>query len=102
MKYKKGDILKHKTGGPKMIVIGYSYFSDERWYDWEIRGESEQGYLCRFYIPKNAEINVANALSSGYSSASARASGQGSYETGHFFEYELVNTKKNNLVSLKE
>lgn len=95
-KYKVGDVVKHKAGGPKMIIVDKSwYWEDWQWCDGEPTKDEYKhlkdiGYLCRFFIPKNADINVANATAYNHSSSSARATGQGSYETRHFFEFELI------------
>jgi len=43
MKFEKGDIVKHKPGGPKMVISSV---------------ESDKIYFCRWYSQANDEFNI--------------------------------------------
>lgn len=42
MKFEKGNIVKHKPGGPKMVISS---------------AESEDRYFCRWYSQANDKFN---------------------------------------------
>lgn len=97
-KFKVGDMVQSKVGGPKMMVIHVDV-ELEHWHDDEENLEDygwqyDRGYKCKYFIDRKSSVSVANSSSSTHgsgasSSSTANAKGLKDFTTQDFYEYEL-------------
>lgn len=83
MKFKTGDIVKHKLGGPKMIII-----DDRSWL--KSHYDSKWEYECRYFVKRNTGGSASAASSSTFGNSEAHAEVLGDWVTKEFMEFELT------------